>query len=112
MMSSSEVSDEDSEFDPIAVQASDPDYDKHITLLRPNSVLLMATTRGGKAKRGAFIKAIADELKAMDGAQDICKIFDLAVGKMLKDRHCMKIGQCPELRKTPCISQIISRAES
>ena len=97
--------------DPISDQVSDPNRDQHITLQRSNSILLLATTHEGEAKRGAFIDAIASEIKASDGTKDICTIFHIAAGKMLRDSDCIKIGQCPELRKTPFESLIIPRAE-
>ena len=65
--------------DPAPVQVSDPHVDQHITLLRPHTVLLLATVRGGKAIRGAFTGAMADEFRSADGKMTVDEMFDRAV---------------------------------
>lgn len=89
-----------SSYDPAPVQLSDKDRNQHITLLRPETVLLLATVRGGKAKRGAFTGAMADEFREADGKKDIGYMFDSAVYKLKQDPDCESICQCPEFRKT------------
>ena len=86
--------------DPAPVQISDPQQDTHITLTRPHTVLLLATVRGGKAQRGAFTGAMADQFRSADGKTDISVMFDRASEIMDEREDCQYIGQCPEFRKT------------
>ena len=86
--------------DPAPVQISDPQKDTHITLTRTHTVLLLATVRGGKARRGAFTGAMADQFRYADGKTDISVMFDRA-SKIIDEREdCQYVGQCPEFRKT------------
>ena len=64
--------------DPAPTQLSDPHRDQHITLTRPNTVLLLATVRGGVAYRGIFTGAMADQFRSADGKKDINAMFTLA----------------------------------
>ena len=41
-------------------------------------VLMLASVIEGKALRGAFTRAIADELRSADGKKDIFKMFQRA----------------------------------
>ena len=47
--------------DPAPTSPSDPGSNQHITLTRPNTVLLLATVRGGVADRGVFSGAMANQ---------------------------------------------------
>ena len=85
----------------------------HITLTRPHTVLLLATSEGQPARRGAFTAAIAAQIMTADGRKDISSMFDLAVREMIPDAR-FEYEQIPEMRKTtskhsyflqPCITQ-------
>ena len=89
----------------------------HITLLRPHTVLLLATVRGGKAVRGAFTGAMADQFRIADGKKDISAMFDCAVRSLRKGRDERTEEQIPEFRKTtdnvlipPPASNLIQKA--
>lgn len=71
--------------------------DHHITLTRPNTVLLMSTVTGGRARRGMFTGAIADQIKAADGHTDINTMFARACATMKAKSSNF---QTPELRST------------
>ena len=62
-------------------QLSDPHKDQHITLTRSNTVLLLATVRGGAAYRGVFTGAMADQFRDADGQTDIYAMFTGASSK-------------------------------
>ena len=74
-------------------------YDQHMQLTRPNTVLLLATLTGGRAVRGAFSGAMADQIKAADGKRDIYQMFAKACKQMRKNYRNSEI-QTPELRST------------
>ena len=46
----------------VPTSISDQLQNQHVTLQRPDTVLMLASVREGKALRGAFTGAIADEL--------------------------------------------------
>ena len=70
------------ESDPaVPTQMSDPHKDQHITLTRPNTVLLLATVRGGVAYRGVFTGAMADQFRSADGETNIYAMFTEASSK-------------------------------
>lgn len=86
--------------DPAPVDINDPHQDTHIRLLRPHTVLLLATVRGGKAIRGAFTQAMANQFKSADGKKDIVAMFNNAVKCLKKGKECQQIHQVPECRMT------------
>ena len=86
--------------DQASIQTIDHQRIQHIELLRPNTVLFLASVRGGLALRGAFTGAVADVLLTADGATDISAMFDNAAGMILGNMDCKSIHQLPELRKT------------
>ena len=51
-------------------------------------MLLLATVRGGKAIRGAFTQAMADQFKSADGQTDVSVMFDRAVQNMDQRDDC------------------------
>ena len=53
--------------DPLPTRFSDPYNDQHESLCRPNTVLLLATVRGGIAVRGLFLNTIGNANSAADG---------------------------------------------
>ena len=71
----------------------------HITLTRPHTVLLLATSEGQPARRGAFTAAIAAQIMTADGRKDISSMFDLAVHETIPVAR-FKYQQIPEMRKT------------
>ena len=73
--------------DPAPTQLSDPHTDQHITLTRPNTVLLLATVRGGVAYRGVFTGAMADQFRSADGKKDINAMFALAASSTKQKRE-------------------------
>ena len=81
--------------DPAPTQLSDPHRDQHITLTRPNTVLLLATVRGGVAYRGVFIGAMADQFRSADGKKDMNAMFTLAANST-RQKH----EQIPKLENT------------
>lgn len=86
--------------DQASIRTIDHQRIQHIELLRPNTVLFLASVRGGLAWRGAFTGAVADVLRAADGATDISAMFDNAARVVLGNADCKRIHQLPELRKT------------
>ena len=74
--------------------ASAVSYENHISLKRRHSVLLLATVEGGKAERGAYIKALSEQIEKSDGDTDIRTMHTIAVSDM-SGSH-----QVPEMRDT------------
>ena len=74
-----------------------PEDHSHIVLDRSHTVLLLATMRGGYAKRSAYTSAIAEEFRHADGKLDVYDMHSRALTKMN-----MKFGeeQTPEIRST------------
>ena len=70
-----------------------------VTLTMPHTVLLLATSEGQQARRGAFTAAIAAQIMTADGRKDISSMFDLAVHEMVHDDR-FEYQQIPEMRKT------------
>ena len=71
--------------------------EKHIVLTRPNTVLLLATVTGGRATRGAYTGAIADQLLKTDEEIEIYSLHTKAVHNMTKQEGD---EQVPEYRDT------------
>ena len=71
------------ETDPAPTQLSDPNRDQHITLTGPNTLLILATVRGGVAYRGVFTGAMADQFRSADGEKDINATFTLAANSTI-----------------------------
>ena len=87
--------------DPAPTQLSDPHRDQHITLTRPNTVLLLATVRGGVAYRGVFTGAMADQFRSADGKKDINAMFTLAANSTrLRIDGSLAAEQIPKLEST------------
>ena len=74
--------------------------DLDINLTRSDTVLLLATGRGGKAIRGRFTGAMADEFRKPDEDKDIIKMFQRARDRIMKDADCQKVRQQPECKET------------
>ena len=74
--------------------------DLEINLTRSDTVLLLATGRGGKAIRGRFTGAMADEFRKPGEDKDIIKMFERARDRIMKDVGCQKVGQQPECKET------------
>ena len=82
-------------------QLSDPQRDQHITLTRPNTVLLLATVRGGVAYRGLFTGAMADQFRSADGKKDINAMFTLAANSTRQRNDGLPgAEQIPKLENT------------
>ena len=78
--------------------SSSDDY-KQVVLTRPHSALLLSTVINGKAKRGAFTGAMAEQIRNADGRTDIHTIFNRAVLCMeMTNPDCKQ--QVPEFRST------------
>lgn len=90
---------QDYESDPAPGHMADSLIDRHIVLLRPHTVLLLATVAGGLALRGTFTGALADEIRRADGKTDICAMFNRAVNSMMRNGPA-DYSQTPELRAT------------
>ena len=87
--------------DPAPTQLSDPHRDQHITLTRPNTVLLIATVRGGVAYRGVFTGAMADQFRSADGKKDINAMFTLAANSTRqRSDGLLAAEQIPKLEST------------
>ena len=86
--------------DQASIQTIDHHRTQHIELQRPNTVLLLASKRGGPALRGAFTGAVADVVQVADGITDISAMFDIAAGGIMENQRCIAIGQTPEFRST------------
>ena len=87
--------------DPAPTQLSDPHRDQHITLTRPNTVLLLATVRGGVAYRGVFTGAMADQFRSADGKKDINAMFTLAANSTRqRNDGSLAAEQIPKLEST------------
>ena len=69
--------------DPLPIQFSDPYNDQHVSLCRPNTVLLLATVRGGVVVRGLFLKTIRKAISAADGKSDIYDMFNQAAAEVI-----------------------------
>ena len=69
--------------DPLPTQFSDPYNDQHVSLCRPNTVLLLATVRGSVAVRGLFLKTIGKAISAADGKSDIYDMFNQAAAEVI-----------------------------
>lgn len=82
--------------DPVIVQPGDEYKNQHVDLVRDNTVLLLATVRGGIATRGAFTGAMADQFRTADGKRDIYKMFTKATFSMKQD--AANRNQKPEFR--------------
>ena len=101
-----------SESDPATPsQLTDPHNNKHIVLIRPHTVLLLATVTGGLAIRGAFTGALADQIRVSDGKTDIYCMFNRAVNSMMRNEPaCVELGQVPEFKATTDKSLILPPA--
>ena len=87
--------------DPAPTQLSDPHRDQHVTLTRRNTVLLLATVRGGVAYRGLFTGAMADQFRSADGKKDINAMFTLAANSArLRNDGLLAAKQIPKLEST------------
>ena len=95
----------------VPTSISDPLQNQHVKLQRPDTVLMLASVREGKALRGAFTGAIADELRSADGKKDIFKMFQRASRTVATDPECMKVDQHPELRATNTKDLVLPPAE-
>ena len=69
--------------------------DQHVQLTRPNTVLLSATVTGGKAERGVFTGAIANQIIDAKEGKYIYNIFIGACEQMKSSG-----SQIPEFRST------------
>ena len=85
---------------PAPSQLSDPKQNKDITLTRPNTVLLHATVAGGKAYRGLFMGAMANEIASADNVTDIYEMFRKAATKMKKGAPACVLSQIPKFETT------------
>ena len=74
--------------------------DLEINLTRSDTVLLLATGRGGKAIRGRFTGAMADEFRKHGEDKDIIKMFERARDRIMNDVDCQKVQQQPECKET------------
>ena len=74
--------------------------DLEIILTRSDTVLLLATGRGGKAIRGRFTGAMADEFRKPGEDKDIIKMFERARDRIMNNVDCQKVGQQPECKAT------------
>ena len=81
-------------------QKSDPHHDKYVVLCRPHTVLMMASVRGGKAVRGAFTGAMAEQFRQADGKTDINTMFTRANASLQKHEVCQHVNQIAEIRHT------------
>lgn len=77
----------------------DPADKKHIILTRPHTLLLLATTRGGNAVRGAYTGALANQIRKADGKTDMFSMHTTAVNEM-KSKDPKTHNQHPEMRST------------
>ena len=99
--------------DPAPTQLSDPHRDQHITLTRPNTVLLLATVRGGVAYRGIFTGAMADQFRSADGKKDINAMFTLAANSTRQRIDgSLAAEQIPKLESTTYKFLILPPAET
>ena len=74
-----------------------PTEESHIALERPDTVLLLATMRGGFARRSAYTNALAEQFRQSNGRYDIYDMHSNALSKM-KEHHGE--DQTPEIRST------------
>lgn len=82
--------------DPLPVQKGDQYKNQHISLRRDNTVLLLSTVREGKALRGAFSGAMADQFRSANGKKEIHEMF-AAASKHMPRTEATK-DQKPEFR--------------
>lgn len=74
---------------------------KHIVLMRPDTVLLMATVTGGEAIHRPYTGAIAEQIRKADGKTDIHEMHTQAVNQMMKNgKQAGNTQQIPEYRDT------------
>ena len=87
---------------PTDAERASSDGCMHIDLVRPNTVLLMATATGGSAPRGAYIKALAAEISKADGKKDIHEMHISAVQEMRNNNgvYLDDIKQVPKYTDT------------
>lgn len=78
---------------------TNPAHRGHIELVRPHSVLLLASVMGGEAVRGALTSTLAYEFRESDGKRDILTMFTRAVARM-KEGNPDCEAQTPECRNT------------
>lgn len=72
----------------------------HISLERPNTVLISATVPGGKAYRGAFTGALSDQIRHADGKADIHEMFQQAYKQLQKEHP----------KQTPVLSHTLRKS--
>ena len=63
-----------------------PTEESHIALERPDTVLLLATMRGGFARRSAYTNALAEQFRQSNGRSEIYDMHSNALSKM-KEHH-------------------------
>ena len=68
----------------------------HIELIRPHTILLLATVAGGQAERHLFTGIIAQSIRQVDGKKDFYEIFKQAAREM----ECERPEQHPLLQST------------
>ena len=71
--------------------------DRHLQLTRPNTVLLSATMTGGKAERGVFTGAMAEQVRKTKCKTDIYQLFTSAREHMKNNGSGYQV---PEFRST------------